>query len=69
MARVAAETIRDIHFECFPHPSYSSDFAPFDYIILGPLKEVPGGKTYRPDEEDQEAMSEWLRMQPKDAFL
>jgi hypothetical protein len=63
-----AEMIRDIHSECLPHLPYLADFAPCDYHIFGPLKEVLEGKTFQFDKEVQEAVHQWLCMQPKDIF-
>jgi histone-lysine N-methyltransferase SETMAR len=60
--------IEDKHFECLPHPPYTLDLAPSDYHIFGPLKEAISGKTFRYDEEVQEAVHEWLCTQPKEFF-
>jgi hypothetical protein len=43
-------------FEWLPHPSYPRDLAPCTDHFLGSLKEAPGGKTFRSDEEVQEAV-------------
>jgi hypothetical protein len=56
-----------MRFECLPHPPYSPVLAPSDYHIFGPLKEAIRGKTFRSDEEVQEA-DEWLRTRPKEFF-
>jgi len=55
-------------FECLQHPPYSPDLAPSDFHIVGPLKEAMGGKSFRSDEEVQQAVHEWLHSQPKDFF-
>jgi len=31
--------IKDLHFECLPHPPYSTDLAPSDFHVFGALKE------------------------------
>jgi hypothetical protein len=36
--------------------------------MFGPLKEAMGGKTFRSDEEVQQAVHEWLRTQPQEFF-
>ena len=59
-------TIQDLSFECLPHPPYSPDLAPNDFHVFGPLKEAMGGKSFRSNEEVQQAMHEWLRSQPKE---
>ena len=42
---------------------------PSDFHVLGPLKEAMGGKSFRSDEEVQQAVHEWLRSQPKEFFF
>ena len=54
--------------ECLPQPPYSPDLAPSDFHVFGPLKEVMGGKSFRSDEEVQQAVHEWLHSQPKYFF-
>ena len=67
-ARSPVATIQDLSFECLPHPPYSSDLAPSDFHVFGPLEEAIGGKSFRSDEEVQQAVHEWLHSQPKDLF-
>jgi len=40
-----------------------------DFHVSGPLKEAMGGKSFRSDEEVQQAVHEWLHYQPKEFFL
>jgi len=61
-------TIQDLPFECLPHPPYSPDLTPSDFHVFGPLQEAMGGKSFRSDEEVQQAVYEWLHSQPKDFF-
>jgi hypothetical protein len=65
-ARSTVATIQDLSFECLPHPP---DLAPRDFHVFGPLKQATGGKSFRSDEEVQQAVHEWLRSQPKEFFL
>jgi len=37
--------------------------------VFGPLKEAMGGKSFRSDEEVQQAVHEWLLSQPKEFFF
>jgi len=67
-ARSTVATIQDLSFECLPHPPYSPDLAPSDFHVFGPLKEAMGGKSFRPNEEVQQAVHERLRSRPKDFF-
>jgi len=67
--RSTVATIQDLPFECLPHPPYSPDLSPSDFYVLGPLKEAMGGKSFRSDEEAQQAVHEWLLSQLKDFFL
>jgi hypothetical protein len=57
-------TIEDLHFESLLHPLYS----PPVITSLGNSKEAMGGKTFRPNEEMQQVVHEWLHMWPKDFF-
>ena len=41
---------------------------PSDFRFFRPLKEAMGGKSFRSDEEVQQAVHEWLRSQPKEFF-
>jgi histone-lysine N-methyltransferase SETMAR len=68
-ARSTVATIQDLSFECLPHPPYSPDLAPSDFHVLGPLKEAMGDKSFRSDEEVQQAVHEWLHSQPINVFL
>ena len=61
-ARSTVATIQDLYFECLPH------LAPSDFHVFGPLKEAMEGKSFRSDEEVQQAVHEWLPSQPKDFF-
>ena len=61
-------TIQELSFECLPHPPYSPDHAPSDFHVFGPLKEAMGDKSFRSEEEVQQAVHEWLHSQPKDSF-
>jgi len=67
-ARSTVATIRDLSLKCLPHPPYSPDLAPNDFHVFGPLEEAIGGKSFRSDEEVQQAVHEWLHSQPKDLF-
>jgi len=60
--------IQDLSFECLPHLLYSPDLAPSDFHFFGPLKEAMGSKSFRSDEEVQQAVHEWLHSQPKGFF-
>ena len=64
--RSTVAAIQDLSFECLAHPPYSPDLAPSDFHVFGPLKEVMGSKSFRSDEEVQQAVHECLRSQPKD---
>jgi hypothetical protein len=37
--------------------------------MFGPLKDAMGGKKFRSDEEVQQAVHEWLRLQPQEFFF
>jgi len=67
-AHTTVATITDLHFECLPHPPYSTDLAPSDFRMFGPFPEAMGGKKFRSDEEVCHAVHEWLRGLPKEFF-
>jgi histone-lysine N-methyltransferase SETMAR len=62
-------TIQDLSFECLPHAPYSPDLTPSEFHFFGPLKEAMGGKSFRSDEEVQQAVRLWLRSKPKYFFF
>ena len=68
-AHSTVATIHDLSFKCLPHLPYWPDLAPSDSHIFGPLKEAMGGKSFRSDEEVQQAVHEWLHFQSKYFFL
>jgi len=68
-AHTTVATIKDLHFECLPHPPYSPDLAPSDFHMFGPLKEAMGGKKFRSDEEVRHVVHEWLPDYQKNFFL
>jgi len=68
-ARSTVATIQDLSFECLPLPPYTPDLAPSGFQVCGPLKEAMECKSFRSDEEVQQAVQEWLRSQPKDFFF
>jgi len=65
----AVAKIQDLSFECLPHPPSSPDLAPNDFHVSGPLKEAMGGKSFRSDDEVQQAVLEWLHFSQKTFFL
>jgi len=67
-ARSTVATIQDLSSECLPQPLYLSDLASSDFHIFRPLKEAMGDKSFRSDEEVQQAAHKWLRSQPKYFF-
>jgi len=59
------ETRREV---LLPHPVYSSDLAPGDFHLFGPLKQALEGKRFRADDEVKLFVQRWLDEQPQ-AFL
>ena len=53
-----------LHIRCTRQTSLLRDLK-----VFGPLKEAMGGKSFRSDEEVQQAVHEWLCCQPKEFFL
>jgi len=69
MAACTMDTIQKLKWNILPHPPYSSDFAPSDCYLFGPLKGHLGRKLFRNNEEVIWDVQEWLHWQPKDFFL
>jgi hypothetical protein len=38
-AHATVAEIKDLHFQCLPHPPYSTDLAPSDFHVFGAVKE------------------------------
>lgn len=41
----------DLCLVCLPHRAYSPDLAAYDYIVFGPLMDVPRGKMFSTEKE------------------
>jgi histone-lysine N-methyltransferase SETMAR len=67
-AHATVAKIKDLHFQCLPHPPYSPDLEPSDFHVFGALEGELSGRKFRSDEV-QEAVHNWLCKQPKDFFL
>ena len=63
-----ADMLWKLKFEVMGHPPYSSDFAPSDYHLFGPLKETLRGRRFTSDQEVKEAVHAWLASQSKTFF-
>ncbi|XP_021930927.1 histone-lysine N-methyltransferase SETMAR-like [Zootermopsis nevadensis] len=68
MAAATLDTIRRLRFQILQHPPYSSDLAPSDYHVVGPLKDALRGRRFGNDDEVEEAVHSWLKAQPKTFF-
>jgi len=68
-ARSTVATIQDLSFECLPHPPYSSDLAPRDRHVFGPLKEAMGDKSLRSRRRGAAGGARVAALSPKDFFL
>ena len=68
-AHSTVATIQDLSFKCLPHLPYLPDLASSDFPVFGPLKEAMGGKSFKSNEEVQQAVQEWLHFQPREFFF
>lgn len=66
-ARTMAK-IEELGWELLVHPPYSPDLAPSDFHLFGPLKSHMRGKNFDSDAAVIEAVSEWLKRQPKEFY-
>jgi hypothetical protein len=62
------DTLRALKFEVLKHPPYSTDLAPSDFHLFGPMKEHLWGQKFT-DDEVMEAVQSWLKATPKSFFL
>ena len=62
-ARLTLETVDQMGSEVLPHPPYSPDLAPSDYLF-GPMKKMLGGQKFASDTEVLSTVRQWLRQQP-----
>ena len=58
-----AQMFQKLKFEVTAHPPYSSDLAPSNYHLFGPLK-----KGFSSDQKVEEVVHSWLAAQPKTFF-
>jgi hypothetical protein len=54
------QTIHNYGWILLSHPPYSTDLAPSDYHLFGPLKDHLNCHHYETDEAIQEAVGSWL---------
>ena len=62
------EKIDTLSWELLTHPPYGPDLAPSDFHLFGPLKNHMRGKHFTTDDDVIDAVSEWLRRQPRDFY-
>jgi hypothetical protein len=62
------EILRHLNFEVLKHPPYSSDLAPSDYHLFGPLKDALRGCHFASDQQVKEVVHAWLVTQSKTFF-
>jgi hypothetical protein len=61
--------IRELRYECIPHPPYSPNLVPSDFHVFGPLKGALSGTQFQNDDEVRSAVHEWLHTRPKEFFF
>jgi hypothetical protein len=62
------ETLKKLNFELLEHSLYSSDLAPSDNNLFGPLKQVLRGRPFTTDQQLKETVHAWLVSQLKILF-
>uniref|UniRef100_A0A0N5CDX6 Histone-lysine N-methyltransferase SETMAR n=1 Tax=Strongyloides papillosus TaxID=174720 RepID=A0A0N5CDX6_STREA len=60
--------VKRLDYEIVPHPPYSSDFAPSDFYLFGPLKDSLRGVKFNNNGEIKEEIQKWLRSEDKNFF-
>jgi hypothetical protein len=68
-ARHTLKAIQDLQLEVLPQLQYSPNFlSPSNFNLLWPIKDVPLGRNFRPDEEVKQAVHVLLARRPKYFF-
>jgi len=60
--------LQELSWEVLPHPPYSSDLAPSDFHLFGPLKEFLRGQYFSNDDEMKQAVRLWFRRTKKSFY-
>ena len=63
------DTLSTLKFEVSKHPPHSSDLAPSDFHLFGPMKEHLRGQKFADINEVMEVVQSWLKVKPKRFFL
>ena len=66
--KVAMDAVELNGYELIPHPAYSLDLAPRDFLIFSNLKKDIRGLHFRSDEEVVMAVEEWVNGKDPDFF-
>jgi hypothetical protein len=67
-AALTMASLLKLKWDVLRHPPYSTDLAPFDYQLFGPMKGFLGGKRFRNNDEVIAAVPSWIHKQPKTFF-
>jgi hypothetical protein len=62
-------TLQQLNWEVLEHPAHSSELAPSDFHLFGPLKNALRGHRFADDDEMKEAVHDWLRNQTQDFHM
>ena len=66
--KVAMDAVERNGYELIPHPAYSPDLAPSDFVSFPNLKKYIHGLHFRSDEEVVTAVEEWVNGKEPDFF-
>ena len=66
--KVAMDAVERNGYELIPHPAYSTDLAPSDFLLFPNLKKDIRGRHFRSDEEVVTAVEEWVDGKDPDIF-
>jgi hypothetical protein len=68
IARTTAHLLNAWHWQILPHPPFSPDLAPTDFHLLPKLKKHLRGLRFQTDEDVEEEVMRWLRLQDHQGF-
>jgi hypothetical protein len=62
------EMLRNFKWQVLEHPPYSSELAPSDFHLLGPLKHHLSVENFSDNEVVEREVTTWFRQQPEEFY-
>ena len=68
-ARITQEAILQLQLSVLPHPPYSPDLAPTDYLLFRSLQNFLNGKIFKSQEQVRQAVEEFFESEPTAFYM